>query len=423
MKKTLIVSIVTLSCMLILLLGLGSTSPVKVNAPGGPNGLSDQEASVTPPQQPIQLHISLSAPSKTLSLLKEATDAFMRWNPRIEVALDNVPEQQAFDKYAKLSALGLAPDVMLLDAAWVYGYASDGRLRALDDLIPVERQNRWFDSVRQSAKWNGYIWAVPLYWDPYVILYNPEAISAEQGGTGFPADLYGWFEQHGNPALDGSDESAYRLVMDELKESVEAANQQGEPPASESGAAAVNGMADALSQEQETFAAGARQAIESLIVGKVEWSVLRLSEAMKYESASEPGGPRLSLTQLPFAAGKERMAPPHYGQSFAVSAASQHPEEAASWITFILDYFSSETAYGYDGYSTLKTAYDIPTVTTPPSSAAIDEHGFPLNGINSANLGWLLRSFGTVPSNAEAASAEKPMVPLRLSEESLLETQ
>lgn len=107
------------------------------------------------------------------------------------VTLVNIAPEQAYKTYREAYAAGREPDVLMLDGAWVADFASSGRLLPADlyeggagaasDSLPISAA---------SVEWNGYRWGVPLDFDPYGVIWNPEQFTTTAGEL--PQNLEEW---------------------------------------------------------------------------------------------------------------------------------------------------------------------------------------------------------------------------------------
>lgn len=107
------------------------------------------------------------------------------------VNLVNIAPEQAYKTYREAYADGREPDVLMLDGTWVADFASSGRLLPADlyeggvaaasDSLPISAA---------SVEWNGYRWGVPLDFDPYGVVWNPDKFTATSGEL--PQNTEGW---------------------------------------------------------------------------------------------------------------------------------------------------------------------------------------------------------------------------------------
>jgi ABC-type glycerol-3-phosphate transport system substrate-binding protein len=375
MRKGFIILMTIIGVTLFILLGYGDPAGEQARVPDGtqlppdPGGLDDSAM----PRVKIETVVSLDGPAfETLQMM---TTQFETDRPHVDVKLTNV-EKDEISLYHQTSTLtGETPDVMLYPTAWVRHEAAGGRLLSLDDYIPVERQSQWFEAVRGAVRWNGYLWGVPVEWDPYVFVFrsdrepliaedlsNPATFAWLQarssGGKSEEAEPYGMalLRQYMSN-IWGAAGGAELMVGPGAKVELEAAAEPeadvktGEDVMPE-GKAEANETLETKGVREETQATGSDDAqggmvppnpdpvasVEAVSLGDSLWAFVPLREALLEAERLQDGKSALSIS-LPVAKEGSGMGalPPFIGRSYVISPSSTHPAEAAEWIRYVTD--------------------------------------------------------------------------------------
>ncbi|WP_026342087.1 sugar ABC transporter substrate-binding protein [Paenibacillus fonticola] len=94
-----------------------------------------------------------------------------------QVELVNLSSAESYDNLLQQFELGESPDVLLLDNAWIRKFASSGHLMPAERYYSSPLTGEVLSVSLAQNEWNGYIWGVPFDTDPYVFVYNPNAIT------------------------------------------------------------------------------------------------------------------------------------------------------------------------------------------------------------------------------------------------------
>jgi len=442
MRKWFVIMMAAVGMTLFMLLGMSDIGGDRPSLPSGERiapvfGAPDEAA-----EPRVALRAVVSMDARSFEALRRAADRYADARANVEVALRNVEPDEMNAIYEAGVETGSAPDVLLMPTERVRLEAAAGRLQALDDYVAAERQSQWFEAVRGAVRWNGYLWAVPFDWDPYVFAVRADAAIAAKA----PATADAWLEAAAGSGAGGAVADAYASAL--LRDW----SGGGEAPESHSGAAAVErsgversgvetsageAPVEASSDDDESEAGGsmgsgegvregaeaeagdddveasasvpgaseaeeAADAVEAVLRGDAAWALVRLSEAAR------GSGERGELAVAPFSAAPETAGalPPFAGRSFAVSASSQHPAEAAEWIRHVTEDATLE-AYGLleasaaDGWPVYRSYYGLPVSAlggTPAvlGAASGTASAYPLgaladDGADGQRLGTLMR--------------------------------
>ncbi|HZG88285.1 hypothetical protein [Paenibacillus sp.] len=366
MRKWFVILMTAVGMTLFMLLGMsdigGDRPPLHSGERAAPVFGAPDEAA----EPRVALSAVVSMDARSFEALRRATDRYAAARPNVAVALRNVEPGEMNAMYEAGVETGSAPDVLLLPTERVRLEAAAGRLQALDDYVAAERQSQWFETVRGAVRWNGYLWAVPFDWDPYVFAVRADSPLAKKT----PATAEEWVAAAGSTQAAVSDAYGTALLRDwSGGGEAEAAEKSSDGPAPASGSAeeaageasaeeggaplASAGVAAEASESTDSGEDAAEEAqaegdaragvaessepaagpVEAVLRGDAAWALVRLSEA------AEANGGRGELAVAPFVAAPEASGalPPFAGRSFAVSASSQHPAEAAEWIRYLME--------------------------------------------------------------------------------------
>lgn len=143
------------------------------------------------------LRAAVSMKEEEFAVLQKLTSQYMEGHPGVSIKLENIPSRDAFVKLKKQSQLGEAPDIMLLDNAWVNELAALGFLLPVDEYFTTEQQAQMIPLLMNQMKWNGYIWGIPKDVDPYILAWNKKtAVDAKLGEPPTTAaELIAWHKK------------------------------------------------------------------------------------------------------------------------------------------------------------------------------------------------------------------------------------
>ncbi len=185
-KRSLIVLFSLILCSSVLLPRfLGGTDPRSstiINGDAGENQ-AVRQPETNEKETPLQVAVSMH-PSE-FAMLYRLTGAFETGHPGIRIQLQNIESDKAYSELKNAAMFGEAPDVMLLDNAWVNDFAASGYLLPVDEFFTSELQSQQIRSMMEQVKWNGYIWGIPKDADPYIMAWNRQRF-AEKHFSGPP---------------------------------------------------------------------------------------------------------------------------------------------------------------------------------------------------------------------------------------------
>lgn len=118
---------------------------------------------------------------------RESFDAFSAEHPDIEVRINTVAYASYFDSLRTDVAGGSADDIFWISNAYFAGYADNGHLLDIADLLGSDAPAAWEPSVVDQFTRNGKLWGVPQLTDAGIaVYYNADLL--EKAGVS-PADL------------------------------------------------------------------------------------------------------------------------------------------------------------------------------------------------------------------------------------------
>lgn len=354
-KNALIGLAIIVLCMLLITQLIGKPTP---RQPEGNLTLEaigkDQEITNDQPTEIIHLTATVHLSQMQFEALKERNDRFSKEHPYIQVQLENIDVKQAYTILKEHAKAGLSSDIMLLDYIWTNEFAASGYLsHELDSYIPMK-----VSAASPYTVWNGYSWAVPSYYDPYVMVMN-NPVFQDYGSYPVTFDEWQQFQEiysEGDQSqsaiyLEANDPYAFMSLMWSLGE------EWGQ---------AANGMYEIHTAEtvfhNKLFAPrdyeGKDEPIPPLVVtdpllsnekwnlvstGIVPAMIVKLSEWRSYLN-DNGANPNLLLKQFD---GGLCLT----GTGYAVSADSEHQAEAFEWIAAMRQLSSGPDAEVLSGRS------------------------------------------------------------------------
>ncbi|MFS0871664.1 ABC transporter substrate-binding protein [Paenibacillus xylanilyticus] len=180
----------------VLLLSLTILSP-SFDFRGTPqNQEGDQENSTFPntssrnenQQVPVEIVVSMSEKEFQVfsKIANQVAEARM-----VEIDLRNLETDTYKNVLEDELAVGDSGDIILLDSTEVQGYAKRGHLYPLNATTLSKTLGESVSRLREKTEWNGYQWAMPFDFDPYVLASRSDAV-AEAGLERLPQNLDEW---------------------------------------------------------------------------------------------------------------------------------------------------------------------------------------------------------------------------------------
>ncbi len=188
-RRNVIITIsIILLCMLLVTQLVGDPGPsssareVALQVSG-----SDSLDSGDPLDQYVHLTAIVHLNDKELRELESMNAQYLEKRPNLHVDITNYSSSDAYSYLKQHARLGDNPDIMLLDYIWVNEFASAGYLsHQLERYIKVKNGN-----LDELLQWNNYVWADPYASDPYVAVVNERVLKDEATGL-IPSSLSEW---------------------------------------------------------------------------------------------------------------------------------------------------------------------------------------------------------------------------------------
>lgn len=155
---------------------------VLIRRPGLGTFVSAQASEAPPPTAPIQLMTSDPFWTKILDHVSHVWNT-ERINQEIAFHVDVVDHSQFHNLLSIAVGGGTAPDVAMVDSAWVAGLAQSGFLYALESLILPDDQsalkNDFYSVFIQANSFNGKLYGLPAKADISLLWYRKDWFTAE----------------------------------------------------------------------------------------------------------------------------------------------------------------------------------------------------------------------------------------------------
>ncbi|MBB6119945.1 ABC transporter substrate-binding protein [Nocardiopsis algeriensis] len=315
-------------------------------------GGSDSEDGV------VELRYSWWGADDRHSTLQQVIDIFEAQNPDIQVVADYTDWGSYWDRLATSTAAGDAPDIMMQEERYLREYGDRGALADLQEFEGVLDLSKVDPLVAESGNLDGQTFGIASGVNAYTVLADPEAFEA--AGVEMPDDSTWTWDDYAEiaaqitEASDGEIVGAQSMAYNETGFQI-FARQHGENLYNEDG---TLGFSEETLTEWFTITQdllesggqpGASQSVE-IEAGGPDQSVLSTNQgAMAHfwtnqlGGITESSGREIELLRYPGETEHERTGMFFKPAMFySVSAESEHPEEAARFVDFMLN--SNEAA-------------------------------------------------------------------------------
>ncbi|MGM7721665.1 sugar ABC transporter substrate-binding protein [uncultured Metabacillus sp.] len=267
---------------------------------------------------------------------------FEEENPNINVELIHAPYDQVMDKFVTMSAGGDQPDLVWLQSAYLPGFAEQGLLMKLDDLIEKAGINKedWLPGGVEMGTWDETIYALPRDIISHHIVYNKDMF--DKAGVPYPQDGWTW---------DDYVETAKKLTIEENGKIVQfgSASYSWEEALVENGAAkfsqdgsevlvdspeaieAIQWAADLSNVHHVSPTATESQGLGDLfLAGK---AAMAFTGPWNWRPYTTEGKFNWDIVEVP--AGKAGNKSQLLGLPIAIGANTEHPEEAWTLLEYL----------------------------------------------------------------------------------------
>ncbi len=393
-------TVLCLSMLLILqLINVQDRTPSK---PAGAAPEAAKPGKVEPDYSVNSLRVSVSLAEDEFADLKRRTDRYVD-EQNIDISLENLPQDTQYSTLKRLSTLGEAPDIMLLDNSWIAEFAALGYLNPLDEFFSGEKQTGYLTSAINQNKWNGYTWGVPKDVDPYVIIWN-EQLAKSGKWEHSPAnrdEMLAWNKEWMKPDqgmygiyFDPDDYMAFLSIYSIFSGSIP---EEGNPLKEAANESILQPLQNfLLPQETEwkgaVFAKNYPQPSaefspwDLLEKGKMAAIVTTLSQYRKHGSSA------IKLGALPISGNGKTPGSWLMGRSFAVSSRSANSAAAMNWIESVTSADAQSQAWKLTG--------KLPSLLASYSSPQLRQEE------QYDSYAWLVQEGVTPPLSFDAAKRE-----------------
>lgn len=186
-KKSMIflISLVLISITIMTTYYFDKNSPSHLSD-GNVEGSQDPDTNETGNDQiREQLRVAVAMDTDEYLKLVALSLEFETYQRGLKIDVEMIDEDDVYSYYKKALQMGDAPDIMLLDNAWINEFAALSYLAQLDEVVSSNMNEMQIAPMVAQAKWNGLLWAVPKEVNPYVIAWNSDRL-AEVGAIDMP---------------------------------------------------------------------------------------------------------------------------------------------------------------------------------------------------------------------------------------------
>jgi multiple sugar transport system substrate-binding protein len=298
-----------------------------------------------------ELHFSWWGSDVRHAILQDVIEAFEAENPGVRVVGNYTDWSSYWDRLATDTAAGDAPDVIMQEEAFLREYADRGALMDLNELDGLDRSN--IDPmVAGAGDVDGRTFGVASGINSIVMLADPVAF--EEAGVEMPDDETWTWDDFVEISAEISDATGGEIVGTQSITNEQGfqifARQHGENLYGEDGGLAFS--QDTLTEwyritEELRDSGGQPSPTESVEIaaGGPEQSVLATNRGAmgmhwinQIGAISEAADRELEILRMPGETENERTGMFYKpGTYYTVSAGSEHPEEAARFVDFVLN--------------------------------------------------------------------------------------
>lgn len=325
------------------------------DAGGGTGGGGAEE------QEVVSLRFMWWGSEERAAITEEAITAFEAEHPEIDIVPEPNPFDGYFDKLATSMAADDAPDIFTLGGAYPLEYASRGGLLNLNDVEQLDTSQ--FDQpILANAEYEGGLYGVPTGANTVAMFANPELF--EQAGVEMPDDDTWTWQDLADISAEISANTPENVVGFEPRfhdfDRIWFA-QRGQPMYTEDGTLDVEAETLAEYWElglemQESGAIPEPSLLNEVINAETEQTLVAQNQAALHtnysnllETLSVAADADLQLLRFPSEDQYERpgmtLLPSQY---FSIWSGTDHPEEAATFVDFLVNSTEAGQILGTD---------------------------------------------------------------------------
>ena len=120
---------------------------------------------------------------------KELADKFQAANPGITIKLEITTSDGLPQRVLTALQSGAAPDIIEVQHGWVNGYAQNGLVQPVDDVI--QDKEDYAPAALTYVTWDGKLWAVPYRIETHGVIFNKGLLQGGGPRPGEPAEDLG----------------------------------------------------------------------------------------------------------------------------------------------------------------------------------------------------------------------------------------
>ena len=125
--------------------------------------------------EPVTIRISMWGEAEVPGLnnwWKETAEMYMKEHPNVTVEPNEIPMDNIQQEWMAAVAAGDPPDIQLMGRQEGIDAATNGDILPIEDFWTEEEVNHILPSARRELGWDGKLWLVPEYMDPWLMVYN-----------------------------------------------------------------------------------------------------------------------------------------------------------------------------------------------------------------------------------------------------------
>lgn len=303
---------------------------------------------------PVEIRFAWWGSAERAELTQQAIDKFEEKHPNIKVSPEYTEFGAYFDRLATNVAAKDAPDVITLGGAYPREYGDRGALLDLTEVSEHLDLSKFPDSVLASGEFSGVQYAVPTGVNTFAMVANPRIF--EEAGVEMPDDdAWSWedfieiseniSEKTGGDAFGTADPTTGADVVDLFS------RQKGESLYTDDGGLNISTdtmeswweMTSNLSESgaapsaQLTTELAGQDSPEQNLMGRGQTAMM-FAWSNVYTAQQEATGEELELLRVPGdTTGEQPGMWLQASQLYSISATSEHPEEAAMLVDFLVN--------------------------------------------------------------------------------------
>lgn len=301
----------------------------------------------------VEIRFSWWGSDERARITGEAIDRFEEAHPNIRVKEDYTDFDAYFDRLATSVAANDAPDVITLGGAYPAEYAGRGALLDLGEVSDTLRTDQISPNVLQTGETDGVLYAVPTGVNAYAVFVDPQVFA--DAGVELPDDATWTWEDYARTAEEisantpdeifGTQDPTHSTTLEIF------ARQNGEPGLyTADGDLAISaetvaawfeftlGLRDsgAAPSADQTVELQANSAPEQQLIATNQAGMM-LGWSNLLPTFGEAAGRDLQMLKIP---GEGQGSPGMFlqpSQFYSISSRTEHPEEAAALIDFLIN--------------------------------------------------------------------------------------